>query len=454
MINHLVPIERPSRLRALCCAFVCVILGTVSSLSAALPFSQTILDAAANEPLLEYNSGANDGGVPGWQIDRVKRANALYLIALAASLEPTATCQSGAQAGNTFASRLSSHIYSLFADEPNCNGGLEGWSHNQVAQTLALIRTTPALWAQYNTSARNRMDWLMKAMTVAGAWCYNDVNNFNVTLDFKGTANGAPGFGKNYGVNYREGYVGVMVASASYFGSQAAVDAILTGFNYDTYQNTFTTYGWSNISYIWALAGKARMENGTTDDGFAGSGAGVRAAFVYSGQYKTPTTTADPVGLYVRLAEYNFVHPFVAWVDKNGNSLRDPWDNTTWPRSPDPQVNDTAVYPFDGLTGMMRELRTSDAKGLRSSATYCFKGWMNTAATSATLKRSGKNLGSILAALRVRMIAGADDLVYKVEKGYNGYQKGAYSIEDVPYLRTWGYDYVHEVWYNYVEPSL
>lgn len=177
--------------------------------------------------------------------------------------------------------------------EPKARGGgaSEGWRIPGLAGALAIVRHTPALWAELGNDTpekyQERADMLMKALAVAANWTMDDDNNFNADITGKE-------FNKDHNPNHQEGYVGVAIAASVYFGAAnndpAKLDTVFDTFDYDTYVAAFESYGWKNILSVWrpaddALALRVRTlmhEGGPWPD--KGTGAGIKGNhFTYFG---------------------------------------------------------------------------------------------------------------------------------------------------------------------------
>src|SRR5581483_9981060 len=232
-----------------------IVVAAFVFLACALPvhatiFSQSIIDDAVAEPLLDFSNDLQN--VP------MEQAKAIYFMALAVHQDPNVKSPAG---GTNVSVRLLAQIRSLITPnhEPNANGSLSGWTHGSIANAFVLVKNTPSVWSQLTSAEQTKIDWLMKAMAIAGHFCFDDGNNFLTGLGHEGN------FSKTSNPNYREGYVGVVIAADLYFGS-AALNGIYTNFSFDTYISQFQTYGWTNIlsrwqSYNW----KPILENGGSD---------------------------------------------------------------------------------------------------------------------------------------------------------------------------------------------
>ena len=104
------------------------------------------------------------------------RAPAFYTLALSSYLEPS---------NHNVTKRTLEHIRSLIVggNEPFAAGGIFGWADGQTALALALSKRTPVIWDQLSRDEKDRVDVVMKALTVAAHW----------TLDYDSSTQAALG---------------------------------------------------------------------------------------------------------------------------------------------------------------------------------------------------------------------------------------------------------------------
>ncbi|MFB7740308.1 hypothetical protein ACFC08_39640 [Streptomyces sp. NPDC056112] len=356
------------------------------------PFDQKLIDTAVAAPLIAFPF---DQVRPGTNPAVVGASKNFYFLALTAKLSPATRASDGTQVRD----RLVDQVHNLVAGghEPDANGGLEGWSHNAVAQGLALVHATPSVWAHLNHTDQDRVGLLMRSLAIAANWSFNDPNNFYTALDQVGN------FQKTYNANYREGYVGVAIAADLYFGPDQ-LNKVFADFSYDAYVRRLTDAGFTSILATWEKTGKDAMENGAADC-CGGNGVGVRKPFVYQ-----DVPLNDPVGIFEKLADFTYDHQVSSSVG-NGKAY----------------IADGTTSPYEGQSGMLHEFDSSDSKGLRSDALYSYEGWMNSVTTRATMTVLGAwgQGPSQTAAVEALMRVGSGDLIYKMEHGYQGYANGA-----------------------------
>ncbi|WP_020597373.1 cellulose binding domain-containing protein [Spirosoma panaciterrae] len=325
--------------------------------------------------------------------------------------------------------------------EPTCRGAILGWTDNALAQSLTLAKYTSTVWSKLTSAEKNKCDWLMKALTVAGNYNQNFHNNparcILGVFQFGG---------KRTSPNIQEGYVGIMITAHKYFGGATAVNDTLAHFDYDRYLAAFTSLGFTNIIYGWTYnfgdtsSGRAqmgsRMENGGTD---AGGGTiatqGVRRPFTF-GDYSSPAVEIpyDPFQIYQALAARMYRHITHSQSD-SGYAY----------------ILNNRISPMTGLMGMCNELQGLDGAGERSSVRYAYDGWMNSILTYATLRTLGL-WGNTAAHQDIdrRMKVGSIDLLYKYKAGYQGRSNGESKRHTEPTGITLGYIFLKDIWTNYL----
>ena len=281
------------------------------------------------------------------------------------------------------------------------------------------------MWNALTATERDKIDWLMRAMAVAGHWCFDDDNDFKTGLRNDG------GFRKTFNPNFREPYVGVVLAASLYFGANA-LNSAFTNFNYDTYLAAFTNHGFSNVLNAWqtfvtntpAHTWKALLENGGTDD-YGGTGAGVRSAFTYQG---VPLT--NPMGIFRKLTEYTYGPPVIDGLGTNSFTLNG------------------GSSPYLGQKGMLLEFNAADGNGPRSDANYAWLGWNCNLTTAATLMALGLwQNGYDNAVVQNLMEVGSEDLLYKLSAGFHSFALGVFSTNYTDATQNpKGYNFDRDLW--------
>lgn len=420
--------------------YICalILMSASIQLSRASVFNQEVIDAASAEGLLNFSDDLQNAPM--------NQARAIYFMAVVVQQDPTATYDSEKLVRN----RLLEQFRSLLTpgSEPNANGSLAGWTHGSIAHAFLLAKNTSSVWSQLTNEEKNKIDWLMKAMAVAGHFCFDDDNDFRTGLGNEGN------FYKLSNPNYMEGYVGCVIAASLYFGADA-LNTIFKDFNYTGYINQFgpSNLNFPNIlsrwnSYAWGQV----LENGGNDSK-GGKGAGIRNTFTYLG-----VGLDDLFGIYKKLADVMYgVGPF--------------YGNNPWTQSPiviDGLTVGGVAYswtlnngssPYLGQPGMCYEFHASDGSGAntkpRSHINYVSDGWGNSICTRASLEVLGywKGQADSVAKVETRMFVGSEDFLYKAAKGFRGYSSGSAKgdLYEADLISVRGHAYPREIWQSYLK---
>ncbi|HXR66124.1 MAG TPA: cellulose binding domain-containing protein [Ktedonobacteraceae bacterium] len=361
-------------------------------------FSQAQIDAAVASPLLAFPAPTiGNSGRPGDSPSAVYHAKAFYFMALVLWYNPNATTSSGASVASRFVASIGNVIAG--GNEPDANGGLEGWGHNDVAQGLLLARNEPAAWNQLNASQQGKVNLLMQALAVTGNFNFNDANNFNQDMDYALEGSQCK-FNKSYNPNYREGYLNIEIAASLYFGP-SALNNFFTSFDYTSFTQQLQSAGFTNILAAWAGDQALLMSGGS--DSCGGSGKGVREAFTYNS-----IPLSNPAGIFDQLATFTY-QDSVTSTNCSGNA----------------HIDDGTSSPFQGQQGMEHEVNTTDSSGCRSDALYVYEGWMNSISSRTTITLLGAWGCGTTQTNDIHLEAiGSGDLLYKLQHGYDGYYLG------------------------------
>ncbi|PFK47342.1 hypothetical protein COI93_01520 [Bacillus cereus] len=362
---------------------------------------EEIVRIAMEEPLLAFQ------GKREMKAIYVKQAKSFYFLALFSYKNEDRV---------DVREKVLQHVRSLISGgkEPNANGGLEGRTHNIVAQTLVLVKHNKKIWEELRTEERDKVDLIMRSLAIAAHWSYDDGNNFYTGLNQQGN------FKKSYNPNYTNGYGNVLSAVTIYFGVEETKD-IFKEFSYEEYLYKFKKYGYRNIQDSWSKTGKNLMERGGKDRK-GGYGKGVRNEFTYKGIH-----IEGIMGIFREITMNTYSEPVKsegaegkAYILK-GNS------------------------PVEGELGMLKEFDSYDAKGKRSDAFYAYESWMNTIPTMMNLQllnywkdESGE--------VEKRIDIGTRDLLYKLENGYKGVANGEQYVITELEVKKEGFTYDKFIW--------
>ncbi len=321
--------------------------------------------------------------------------------------------------------------------EPEAQGGIGGWTHNTAAQAILLARRTPAVWAELSADERHRADVLMRALAVAAHFCLDDDNDYYLLLD------GESLFHKSWNPNHVEGYVGVIIAAALYFGADE-LNRFFETFDFDSFVAGLDALNFQNIRRCWTWTPAIRdlMMNGGSiavpaaaplAQGVVASGAGVRNAFTFQG-----FTLREPWQMHRDQALRLFAKVVRTEVIVHGENKSRLLH----------RASDATVSPWEGRTGMCLEFENMDWHGLRTSLVYAWEGVMIDLSTASALKALGEwkpDEGGDL--VERRMAVGMSDLRFKAAEGYRGWANGGEHLswweKD---LEPMGADFIFGLW--------
>ncbi len=407
-----------------------------SNYAAAPSFTQDIIDEAVAAPCGSW--AANNGNSNSGE----KSANIMYYLTLAARFNPEAAASDGTLCKDAVLKQLR-HLIAGGNEPFACVGCY--WGHAVVASALLLIKNTPVVYDELTADEKDRMDWLMRGLAIAGNWGFNDENNYSTGFDLMGN------FGKGWNPNYRNTYLSIVLTASMYFGPEE-LDEIFTSFDYDTYIAKYEELGFTNILATWTVAGKDLMENGgecTLLGGIGlshmeagqpgGTGAGVKIPFKYNGH-----GPEDIEYLFKNLVEFTYKWQVISEFGTPGA------DDHTY-------ILSGKTSPYEGQMGMMNEFASSDGgsgKGgsnIRSRCTYGYDSYEILVSVYANMKLLGGWDSSTeeMQKLDNRIFVGNEDLIFKMQEGYHGFSSGNGSNEyEYGYLSR-GHKFVKDMWRNF-----
>lgn len=370
-------------------------------------FSDTVIEQALAQP------------APVWRYKYQKRYReidqtcALHTLALAAYASPSVP--------DAISEAVLVRLQKILAGgtEPECQGGLGGWTHGPFAWTLALARHSPGVWGKLSDEEKMRADLLMQALAVAASFNVEDDNNYRCMID--GDINTA----KTWNPNHVEGYVAAAMAAGWYFGADT-LDAFYMSFDFDAFLGKLQSAGFSNIVGAWTRTPDTRrvlMEGGPfyLDNPKAGTGRGVRGnAFTYR-----RNRTDQSWAIYAVLARKMFAHEVRTSLPVTGR-------DGEFTRILDVDAKGLPlVSPWEGKQGMCYEFITTQGEKrgskFRSCARYVWEGWTIDMATAVTLYARGLwPADGVDEGLRSAVAVGSEDLLFKLKHGYRGFAHGSW----------------------------
>ncbi len=358
-----------------------------------------------------------------------KECYSVYLNALLAAINPEMKTADGHLVADQLLIQIRNTIKG--GSEPNAGCGLNGWTHTAVAQAFVLVKKTPEVWNRLSAEEKDRMDWIMKALAVAGHWGYDDANDYKTSLHCDDNSY------KKWNPNHRL-YIFVVLSAAAYFGPEE-LNTIYTSFNFEEYMKKFNEYGFTNIKAVWTCYDwKTIFEKGGAyispkKNKEMGTGTGVRHPFTYGN-----IPLSKIADIYSLAAEYNYSEKVIngiegkSWILNNGKS------------------------PFLGQDGMMKEFNSGDASGKRSSLSYCEENFCSYTVMLLTLKVLGLwNDSAPCRKMEKLMYVGNEDFLYKNSMGFHSYANG--KGHDTPKFETekWlAFPIILELWNSYLKLNI
>jgi hypothetical protein len=333
-------------------------------------FTQTDIDTAVAAPLIAFAAPTTSVPRPGTNPVNLGAAKVLSYLALVDRQQPGAKATNGTTVDNA----LLAQIRNLIAggNEPDADGGLEGWSHAPVAQALLLLKNGPA-WAELSTADQNKTTLLEQALGYAGNYTYNDASSFSSGIC------GFGNFSKTNNPNYEDGYVDVEAAAIQFFGA-STWDTMLANFSDATMTAQLNKAGLTNAGGCYATVGTA-------------ANTPIKRPFVWKSHH-----SSDLMGIWNQLAA-------------------DTFDQTVTSTNGPAHIADNTTSPEQGQFGMGHEFNSTDSSGLRSSALYTFEGWMNVTGNRVAMSALG-TFTCAAASSAARYNIGSQDLIYKLHHGY------------------------------------
>ena len=426
-------------------------------------FTQSILDESVAALMSSSRVGCSLGTTTASQ----KESNALYYVTLAANLNEKAVASDGTLCTDAVKSYI--EFFLAGGNEPaayvNCF-----WDHAMYASAMLLIKNTEIIYSELSQDTIDRMDWLMKALAIAGNWGFNDANDYYTGISLQGN------FNKYYNPNYKNTYLSIVLTAAMYFGNQE-LDEIFVNFDYDTYIAKYEELGFSNIVSAWTKAGKttakALMETGVDENGnnpvllagnnaqsgsigkpdSGGTGKGVKIPFKLNGK------GLDGLAGLENIITYLINDTYAAQsVTKSGEGENITYEVTVkdllvlsereFDNGMKYYMLSGAKSPYEGQSGMHVELALSN----RSHIGYSFHNFELLTAVVANLKHLGywDDFSDGTETLWSRMYVGNMDLLFKAGEGWYGFKSTTQSKQYGYEYNSRGLAYSMDVWYKYL----
>ena len=372
--------------------------------------NQTIYESCLAYAPLEYNAeGGNENDVHN-------KSQALLLLAFQAKAHPE---------DERAAARVKEQLENLVSGgkEPCFSAG-PFWNLAFASCAIALAKATPSIWRQLSPETVEKLDLLMACFAISASFATDDENFWQTGPALTGN------FYKTWNPNHRMANIEPILFSALYFGSADRVNELLVGFDHAAYMEKFDRFGFSNVRAAWdkqpfrlpdgtlALSscelmmrgGPAHLIKEVPHIGWKfgkplGNGTGVRHPYVYLNH-----PLSDLSGIAEEMLRNNYSGgPVFSAYYQNGEKIC--------------YILGDLISPVEGQPGMMREFRSADGAGFRSSASYGYEDFL----LVVTLLRGLELLGSPMpksGELFDLVKTGNTDFCFKLEHGYHGFSLG------------------------------
>jgi hypothetical protein len=246
---------------------------------------------------------------------------------------------------------------------------------------------------------------VMRGALVASAFTTSDSNPYVRAGSQQYSLDGDDNLNRDWNPNYREGMAGMLLVGASYFGSGAAAQAALDGYQPASFLAQLRAAGLTNMAETFSWKADHPGSNAPAPAAVAAAVRGFR----YHGLALT-----QPMDILWRLTDDTYGARVACGVNGGAGV-----------GGAGMIVSGCAGLPSKGALGMLKEFDSGDAGGARSSGLYSHDGYRVNLVNHLTVLvggiwQAGARAGSVVARLRI----GVPDLWYKLDRGYRDYSKG------------------------------
>ena len=329
--------------------------------------------------------------------------------------------------------------------EPSFNLGIN-WHYPMIVNSIALVKDTD-IWGELEEDTKNRLTCLMKCFAYMLHYAHDKDNHYETGLG-RNTH-----FGKKWAPNITASTIGYALPLAHFFGGNQAMVDLYTSFDYESFiaelneygftkaLATFSTpaidteYGFQIPSAKEILEGSATEQyvvetrNGLTNISYGGYGAGIKRKFFCDSFSPFPIGITDPT-LFTRLITIVYMLPVKSSITF-GNYIA--------------KIADDTVSPEEGKKGMFFEFNHKWRSG-RSWPQHAMIDFAIMNSCLSTIEELGLfNLDNTVNAKNL-MATGNNDLIYKLEHGYNGYNDRP--METIYESNYAGYYFWKDIWQN------
>ena len=323
------------------------------------------------------------------------------------------------------------------------------WCYPMIVNSITLIRKQP-MWDELNIETQNKLHCLMKCFAYILHYACDKDNNYETSLrrDSHWSRKWAP--------NNHINFICYAPIISDYFGGREAFADLFVNFNYDTFISeleeceftraleTFTTsevetnFGFTLPSAREILEGSREDQyyynpNATSNSIlYGGTGKGIKREFLYSNKLLLPASDNRILNRSFRLVYSKICKSKLVFNGVEAGIA----DNTT--------------SPYEGQLGMIFELDEDWRRGRscinRASIDFAI---INSCLSAAQVLGLFDLSDSFFDDLRDRIYVGNNDLIYRLEHGYNSLNDGlVIPVRENNYA---GYYFWKDIWQNYLK---
>jgi len=278
-------------------------------------------------------------------------------------------------------------------------GGYADQHQIGMLTVFSIVKQIDRLWEKLSVLEMSKIDLMMEAALVSGAFVSSDENPFVKSNTQQHSLDGGINFKRSWNPNFREGTLGNVLVAASYFGVSEAMDKLanhnhrdfITELKNNNLNNLVVTYEMSDIP-------SAEQIEETLHKPFS--------------YYGLPLN--DLLGLYDHVSQNTYGAEVNCGLNE-GSGLE----------GGGYLIKGCEALNNRGQAGMLLEFDSTDAGGPRSSLDYAFSGLRaNTTNRIALIVNEQWKDNDMTEKVLNQSRVGAEDFYYKLNNGYHDYYKG------------------------------
>ena len=331
---------------------------------------------------------------------------------------------------------------------------------------FSLVRNIPEIWNGLSATKRNKIDALMRAAAICGAYSSSDSNPFTAAdppKQIKDFEDKAPGYRRTWAANFRLAFVGMLLTSIPYWGSAQALENYLNGYDssaHNTLKSDLSSLGLTNTSTVFSKIGT----------GSAPTLAQVRAS-VNGYRYYGDRIT-NYVAILLRESGIMWRHP-----------IKPGWgDDGLGTKTKDRGIRGILISGKNGLPNLNKRAMAQEKNAYdggascnnfqrspRSSMSYAVSGWRVELNYLCALAATGyissetsslhSNLSGQTFSAYERIDMGVTDLRYSTDNGWLSTSKGDCSTNKEDWTTSfgenkWYFSMTESLWLDFLKPLL